>query len=92
MTGPDAIPKLARWSFKEIRVGDVPVMVDGAAMTPERPLDGLVLEGISGSCAMGFELSHVRNAVLRNNKVACRGERLSLVDVTGQGLEGKVKM
>ena len=91
VTGPDAIPKLARWSFKDIRVGDVPVMVDGAAMTPERPLDGLVLEGISGSCAMGFELSHVRNAVLRNNKVACRGELLSLVDVTGQGLEGKVK-
>ncbi len=90
VTGTEAIPRIARWSFRDIRVENVPVLVDGSAINAEQPLDGLVLENISGRCAKGVMLSHVRHAAISGLKVtvAPGGELLQLADVSGM-VDGK---
>lgn len=89
--GPDGIPTARNWSFSNVRVVDVPVLVDGASISPDRPLDGLVLHGITGTCRKGIELANIRRADLRDIAVkGFSGPLLTTRDVSGTGLEGAV--
>ena len=93
VAGPEPVPGLAgiptvrNFRFTNIRVHDVPVLVAGSENNPEKPLDGLVLTGISGTARAGIRSAHVRNAVLRDIQVTgVAGPMVQTYDVRGTGL------
>jgi hypothetical protein len=90
--GQDGIPQGGGFVFRNIRVEDVPVLVDGAGVPAEKPLQGLVLENISGKCKKGITLANARGVVIRNVHVTgYEGPLLSTLNVTGVGLAGAAK-
>jgi len=90
--GRDGIPQGGQFVFRNIRVEDVPVLVDGGGVPAEKPLQGLVLENISGKCKKGITLENARGVVIRNVHVTgFDGPLLSTLNVTGVGLAGAVK-
>jgi hypothetical protein len=91
--GDEGIPTIKNFRFSNIRVKDVPVLVDGTGIHPHKPLDGFVLENVSGTCAKGISLANIKNAKLRNITVTgFSGPLLSTNNVTGVGLEGAVNI
>ena len=85
--GLAGIPTVAGFSFTNIRVHDVAVLVDGAGNNPEKPLDGLTLADISGTARAGIRLAHVRHAAIRNIHLdGVSGPLLQTFDVTGTGI------
>ena len=85
--GLAGIPTVGAFSFTDIRVHDVPILVDGTDNNPEKPLDGLTLADISGTARAGIRLAHVRHAAIRNIHVGgVSGPLLQTFDVTGTGL------
>ena len=76
-----------------MRVTDVAILVDGSSVHPNKPLDGLVLENISGTCKKGISLANAKNVVVKNVTVTgFEGPLLSIANVTGKGLEGATKV
>jgi hypothetical protein len=66
--------------------------VDAKAIDARKPLDGLVLEGSSGTCQKGITIANVRNARLRGIQVTgFSGPLLSTVNVSGKGIENASK-
>lgn len=91
--GEAGIPSVRNLQFTNITVKDMPMLVDAMFIHPSKPLDGLVLKNISGTCAKGMELSNIRNAVLANIHVTgFTGPLLSTHNVTGSGLQGAVSI
>jgi polygalacturonase len=91
--GTEGIPTIKNFSFSNIRVKDVPVLVDGSAVHPAKPLNGLVLTDISGTCAKGISLANIKNAVLKNISVTgYTGALLNINNVTGKGLDAAATM
>jgi polygalacturonase len=91
--GDEGIPTIANFRFSNIRVTDVPVLVDGAAIHPHKPLDGLTLSNVTGTCAKGIFLANIKHAVISNIKVTgFTGPLLNVSNVTGTGLAGAAKL
>lgn len=91
--GDVGIPTARNWRFSNVVVHDVPKLVQATELDPKKPLDGLWLENISGTCKEGIFLANVRHAVLRNIHVTgFSGSLLNTYDVTGTGLAGAVPM
>jgi hypothetical protein len=91
--GLEGIPRFRNFSFSNIRVVDAPVLVEATELHPDKPLEGLRLEEISGSCEKGLLLANARYVTLRNIKVnKFTGSLLSTYNVTGSGLEGAAKL
>jgi polygalacturonase len=91
--GLEGIPTIKNFRFSNIRVKDVPVLVDGTGIHPDKPLDGLLLENISGTCAKGISLANIKNAAVKNISVTgYTGPLLGINNVTGNGLEGAVNI
>lgn len=91
--GFEGIPSVKNFSFKNVRVKDVKDLVEGTSIHPDKPLEGLVLEQISGEANWGIRLANVRNAVLRDINVNIReGDVLSIHNVQGKGLENAKSM
>jgi polygalacturonase len=91
--GLEGIPTIKNFRFSNIRVNNVPVLVDGTGIHPDKPLDGLLLENISGTCAKGISLANIKNATLKNISVTgYAGPLLGINNVTGNGLEGAVNI
>jgi polygalacturonase len=89
--GTPGIPLFRNFRFTNIRVTDVPMLVDVRNMTPDKPLDGLTLANITGTCKKGIVLVNVKNAHLSGIKVTgFEGPLLSTAHVTGTGLAGAV--
>ena len=87
--GDEGIPTIRNFRFTNIRVKDVPVLVDATAILSNKPLDGLLLADISGTCGKGISLANVHNAELRNIAVTgYTGPMLSTYATTGKGLSG----
>jgi hypothetical protein len=90
--GLEGLPLYRNFRFEDIRVQDAPVLVDARAIDARKPLDGLVLEGISGTCQKGITIANVRNARLRGIQVTgFSGPLLSTVNVSGKGIENASK-
>ena len=90
--GEAGIPLFRNFRFTNMRVTDVPMLVDATRMDPLKPLDGLTLENITGTCKKGIELANVKNAHLSGIKVTgFEGPLLATADVTGSGLTGAAK-
>lgn len=89
----EGIPTIKNFSFTNIRVKDVPVLVDGTSIHPHKPLQGFTLDDVSGTTAKGVSLANIKNARVRNLKVTgVVGPLLSINNVTGTGLKGAVTM
>ncbi len=87
--GEQGIPTARNWRFANIVVHDVAKLVEATELDPRKPLDGLRLENISGTCHEGIFLAYVRHAVLRKiNVTGYTGALLNTYDVTGTGLVG----
>ena len=93
VTGPASIPAVRRLAFSRIRVAGVPRLVDAFETDPARPVAGLTLEDITGTCGTGLRLAHVRGARLGGIAVTgYDGPLLQTRDVTGSGLRGAVPL
>ncbi|MDQ3843604.1 MAG: glycosyl hydrolase family 28 protein, partial [Bacteroidota bacterium] len=89
--GHEGIPTVKNFRFTNIKVKDVPVLVDGTAVHPDKPLEGFTLSHVTGTCAKGISLANIKKATLSNIHVTgYTGPLLSIHNVTGKGLEGAV--
>jgi polygalacturonase len=89
--GLEGIPTIKNFRFSNIRVKDVPVLVDGTGIHPDKPLDGFTLEYVTGTCAKGISLANIKNAKLSNiNVTGYSGPLLGINNVTGTGLQDAV--
>ena len=86
--GDEGIPTVKNFSFTNIKVDHVPILFDGTAIHPNKPLDGLTLANITGTCAKGISLANVKNADIKNVTVTgFSGSLLNTSNVTGKGLK-----
>ncbi|HUB66083.1 MAG TPA: glycoside hydrolase family 28 protein, partial [Candidatus Methylacidiphilales bacterium] len=81
-------------SFARIQISNVKstsgrlVTVDA---TEKKPIDGLTLSDVTGSCADGFILKNIKNIELKNiNLTGLHGPLLYTLNVQGDGLNGSV--
>jgi polygalacturonase len=89
--GDEGIPTIKNWQFSNIRVKDVPVLVEGTSVHPRKPLEGFSLVNVTGTCGKGISLANIKKAKLRDIKVTgFSGPLLSTSNVTGTGLDGAV--
>jgi polygalacturonase len=87
--GLDGIPTICNYKFSNIRVTDVPVLVTANEIHPDKPLDGLTLTNVTGTCQKGILLANMKNVHLSEIKVTgFTGPLLSTYNVTGTGLTG----
>lgn len=87
--GDEGIPTIKNFSFTDIRVNDVPVLVDGSAIHPNKPLHGFTLKNVKGSCKKGITLANIKNAKLQDiNVTGNEGPLISIFNVSGRGLNG----
>ncbi|HJQ32456.1 MAG TPA: glycosyl hydrolase family 28 protein [Pyrinomonadaceae bacterium] len=87
--GLEGIPTLKNFHFSNVRVKDVPVLVDGTSVHPDKPLEGFSLINVTGTASKGISLANIRNAKLRDINVnGYTGPLLGVYNVTGSGLKG----
>ena len=87
--GDEGIPTIKNFSFTDIHVNDVPVLVDGSSIHPDKPLQGFRLENVTGTCKKGIALANIKNAKLANIHVTgYEAPLVSINNVTGSGLDG----
>ncbi|MGB9032011.1 MAG: glycosyl hydrolase family 28 protein [Acidobacteriaceae bacterium] len=85
--GLEGIPSAAGFHFSNVRVTNCPVLVDAVDISPDKPLTGLSLLNITGTCAKGISLANARNADIRNIAVTgYSGPLIGVRNVTGKGL------
>ncbi|HEY4247228.1 MAG TPA: glycosyl hydrolase family 28 protein [Lacunisphaera sp.] len=81
-------PEARNLSFSDIRLVNATVLVEGAQISPNKPVDGLTLANVSGTVAKGITLAHMRNVSLENIRVnGCAEPLLRVTDVQGTGLD-----
>jgi len=81
--GDAGIPLFREFHFSNIRVTDMPVLVQATEIHPRKPLVGFSLTNVTGTCA------NMKNVVIRNVKVTgFDGPLISISNVTGSGLAG----
>jgi polygalacturonase len=91
--GDRGIPEFRNFRFSNIRVHDLPALVEATEIHPRKPLVGLSLVGITGSCKSGMKLANIRNVTIRDVKVTgFEGPLVSVANVTGTGLTGAAKL
>jgi hypothetical protein len=84
--GTDGIPRVSRISIGDIRT-TCPTVVDAVRIAPEKPLQGLRIHGISGTCRRGIELANIRDADLRDIAITgFAGAKITISNVSGSGL------
>jgi polygalacturonase len=91
--GDEGIPTVRNFHFSNIRVKDVPVLVDGVSIHPNKPLEGFSLTNVTGTCGKGISLANIHHADLRKIEVTgYSGPLVSICNVTGTGLEGAAQL
>jgi polygalacturonase len=84
--------RVANFRFKNVRVQDVADLVVGTNVPVARPLDGLVLDGITGTCGHGISLANMTNVKIVAVKVTgYEGPLVSTKNVKGTGLDLSAK-
>ncbi len=85
--GDEGIPTIKNFRFSNIKVSDVPTLVDGTGIHPHKPLEGFTLENVTGTCTKGIFLANIKDAIIKDIKVAgYTGPLLNIANVTGKGL------
>lgn len=89
--GLEGIPTIKNFSFSNIRVTNVPVLVEGTGIHPDKPLEGFTLSNVSGTCVKGISLANIKKAVIKDIKVTgYTGPLLQINNVSGKGLDQAV--
>jgi len=85
--GDEGIPLAKNFSFSNVKL-DCGTLVDAAAISPVKPINGFSLADISGTCKKAITLANLTNAVLRDIHVTgYNGPFLTQTNVSGTGLE-----
>jgi len=93
VAGDEGIPTIRNFHFSNILVKDVPVLVDGASIHPNKPLEGFSLTNVTGTCSKGIFLANIHHADLRKIEVTgYSGALLNTRNVTGTGLAGAMPL
>ncbi len=88
--GDEGIPTAKNYRFTNVRV-NCGTLVNAVAISPVKPLDGLLLANITGTCAKGVTLANITGAELRGiNVTGFSGPLLGTNNVSGTGLDGAV--
>jgi polygalacturonase len=83
-------PEGRNFRFSNVRVSDCPMLVDATKIAPEKPLTGLTLMNISGTCTNGIALANIVDAKLQDIRVTgYQGSLLTRTNVQGVGLESR---
>ncbi|MEO6521953.1 MAG: glycoside hydrolase family 28 protein [Mucilaginibacter sp.] len=91
--GDEGIPTTRNFSFTNIKVTDVPVLVDGTGIHPNKPLVGFTLSNVSGTCAKGITLANIKNANISNINVSgYSGSLMGINNVKGTGLKEAIEI
>jgi hypothetical protein len=86
--GMTGVPVARNLRFENVTAHDVPFLVDAALIPPERPVEGLSLVNIKGTCRKAIELANIKDIEVRGLDVKTeRGPVLRAVNVTGRGIE-----
>jgi polygalacturonase len=89
--GEEGIPSASNFSFSDIKIEKCGTLVEAKGISPLKPLDGLTIENLSGTCRKGMTLVNIKRAELSDIKVeGFSGPLLATENVTGNGLEGAV--
>ncbi len=89
VTGNEGIPTTKNFKFTNIKVTGVQTLVDATGIHPNKPLDGLILNNITGTCTKGISLANIKNANIKQIAVTgYTGSLLNIYNVTGSGLAG----
>ncbi len=87
--GDAGIPLFREFHFSNIRVTDLPMLVQATEIHPRKPLVGFSLTNVTGTCAKGIVLANMKSVVIRNVSITgFDGPLLSISNVTGSGLGG----
>jgi len=90
--GDAGIPTAKNYRFSNVRV-NCGTLVNAAAISPVKPLSGLSLVNITGSCTKGITLANITGAELRGIQVTgFSGPLLGTNNVSGVGLDGAVSI
>lgn len=91
--GLAGIPEVRNLRFTNVRVTDMPILVQATEIDPRKPLDGLTLAKITGTCGKGIFLANMKHADVRNIKVTdFAGSLLNIDNVSGTGLANAAKI
>jgi polygalacturonase len=91
--GLDGIPTIRNYKFSNIRVTDVPMLVQADEIHADKPLDGFSLTSVTGTCGKGILLANMKRVELKDIKVTgFSGPLLSTRNVSGKGLDGAVPL
>lgn len=86
--GIAGIPLFRNFCFENIRLHDAPVAAKITQIDPRKMLDGLVLDGISGTCSKGISIANARHVDVRNlSLTGYTGPLLTIANVQGRGLK-----
>jgi len=79
--------------FTNVRVKDVTTLAEVIKVPQEKPIMGLFLSNITGTCQKGMSLANIRDAVLRGIHVTgFAGPLLAIDNTVGSGLQGAVPL
>jgi polygalacturonase/acetyl esterase/lipase len=90
LEGLAGYPLGRNFRFSNIRVACT-TLADASQISAGKPLEGLILKNITGTCTKGISLQNIKNTVLSGIKVTgYTGPLLATNDVRGTGLAGAV--
>jgi hypothetical protein len=76
------------FSFSNVRLDHARVLADVSKVSAERPLEGLTLSAITGTCAKGLSLANITGVSLSDIHVSgYKGDLLTQTNVQGTGLD-----
>jgi len=85
----EGTPEIQGFHFSNVRVTDVPVLVQATSILPGKPLQGFSLTNVTGTCGKGIFLANTTQAVLHAiNVTGFSGALLNIYNVTGTDLKG----
>jgi len=88
VAGLAGLPVARNFHFENVTAHGVPFLIDAALIPPERPLEGLKLINIKGTCGKAIELANMRDVEMSGIDVKPQREPvLRVVNVTGRGIE-----
>jgi polygalacturonase len=91
--GDEGIPSVRSLRFRNIRVDNVPVLVQATSTVSSKPIQDFILANITGTCAQGISLANIRRCELSEIHVTgFSGPLLSTVNVTGKGIADAVPL
>jgi polygalacturonase len=87
--GDAGIPLFREFHFSNIRVTDLPMLVQAVEIHPRKPLVGFSLTNVTGTVKSGIALANMKDVVIRDVNVSgFEGPLISISNVTGKGLAG----